>query len=123
MTSVVCGNNSGQILYVHIPYVYYTWISQFLLLKTMKNQTRDERFDLRLSADIKALVARAAEVSGMTMSAFMIESARERATRLIEENELIILNNEARDMLMDMLANPPEPAEPLRRAAKKYAIK
>jgi uncharacterized protein (DUF1778 family) len=87
------------------------------------NYTRDERFDLRMSAEIKALVARAAEVTGMTMSAFMIESVRERATKLLEENERITLNNEAHNMLMDMLANPPEPVEPLRRAAKKYASK
>ena len=90
---------------------------------TMKSQshTRDERLDLRISADIKSLFARAAESTGMTMSAFVIEAARERAAKLIEQQDRIILNNEARDLLLDALANPAQPAKALTRAAKKYA--
>ena len=85
-----------------------------------QNHSRDERFDLRMSADIKALVARAAEVAGTTMSAFMIETVRDRATKLIEQQEQIVLNNEARDVFLNALTNPPEPNAKLRRAAKKY---
>jgi len=85
--------------------------------------TKNERLDLRISSEIKTLFTRAAEASGMTMTAFVIDAARERAQELIEQNERLVLNNEARDMLMDMLANPPQPAEPLRRAAKKYVMK
>ncbi len=84
------------------------------------NHSRDERFDLRISADIKALVARAAEVAGTTMSAFMIESVRDRATRLIEQQERIELNNEGRDVFLNALTNPPAPNAKLRRAAEKY---
>jgi len=88
----------------------------------MKNHshTRDERLDLRISADMKALVMRAAEMTGMTMSAFMIESVRERATKLIEQQEQIVLSDEARDVFLNTLANPPAPNTKLRRAAKKY---
>lgn len=85
-----------------------------------QNHSRDERLDLRISADIKSLVARAAESSGMTMSAFVIEAARERALRLIEQQDRVVVNNEARDLLMNALANPPEPTETLRKAADKY---
>lgn len=88
-----------------------------------QNHTRDERLDLRISTDIKSLVTRAAESSGMTMSAFVIEAARERAIKLIEQQERIILNIEARDLFLNALANPPQPADALRRAAEKYAIK
>jgi len=84
---------------------------------------RNERLDLRINSEIKTLFSRAAEFSGMTMTAFVIEAARERAQKLIEQNERLVLNNEARDMLMDMLANPPEPIESLRRAAEKYTAK
>jgi uncharacterized protein (DUF1778 family) len=85
-----------------------------------RSQKKDERFDLRISTEIKSLVARAAEVSGTTMSAFVIEAARERATRLIEQQERIVLNNEARDALLNVLSNPPAPNAKLRRAADKY---
>ena len=84
------------------------------------SQTKDERFDLRISTEIKSLVARAAEVSGTTMSAFVIEAARERATRLIDQQERIVLNNEARDALLNVLSNPPAANAKLRRAADKY---
>jgi len=88
----------------------------------MKDQShsRDERFDLRMSADIKALVARAAEVAGTTMSAFMIETVRDRATKLIEQQEQIALNNEARDVFLNALTNPPAPNAKLRRATERY---
>lgn len=85
-----------------------------------ENQSKNERFDLRMSAETKALVARAAEVAGTTMSAFMIETVRDRATRLIEQQERIELDNEARDALLEMLANPPAPNAKLRSAAEKY---
>ena len=88
-----------------------------------QNPGRDERLDLRISADIKSLVARAAETSGMTMSAFVIEAARERAAKLIEQQERIVLNNEARDLLLDALANPAQPAKALTLAAEKYATR
>ena len=54
------------------------------------------------------------------MSAFVIESVREKAVKLIEQHDQITLNNEARDRLLDKLANPPEPNAKLRRAAAKY---
>ena len=118
-------------LYISIRYNYvctYTVHKLYYLYSlyanvTMKSQshTRDERLDLRISADIKSLFARAAESTGMTMSAFVIEAARERAAKLIEQQDRIILNNGARDLLLDALANPAQPAKALTRAAKKYA--
>ncbi len=53
----------------------------------------------------------------------MIESARERAIRLIDEHERLVLNNKARDVFMNALANPPAPNAALRTAAEKYAVK
>ena len=96
--------------------------AELMTSQTMKHQsqTKNERFDLRISTEIKSLVARAAEVSGTTMSAFVIEAARERATKLIEQQERIMLNNKARDVMLDALTNPPAPNARLRRAADKY---
>ena len=88
-----------------------------------ESHTRDERLDLRISTDIKSLLAHAAKSSGMTMSAFIIEAARERAAKLIEQQERIILNNQARDLLLKALANPPQPAAALQQAAEKYSIR
>ena len=87
------------------------------------SNSRNERIDCRVNSDSKSLFARAAELCGVTLSSFMIESARERAIRLIDEHERLVLNNDARDVFMDAIAKPPAPNAALRRAAKKYALK
>ena len=54
---------------------------------------RDERIDLRLSADLKALLARAASYSGMSLSSFLVSSASERAKELLAERETLTLSS------------------------------
>lgn len=87
------------------------------------SQKKDERIEFRVSEDFKSLVARAAEMSGTSLSAFIIESSREHALRCIADFDRIVLNNQARDVVMEALANPPAPGAALRRAADKHAIK
>lgn len=86
-------------------------------------RSRDERIECRVTSDSKSLFARAAELCGVNLTAFMIESARERAIRLIDEHDRLVLNDEARDVFMNALTNPPAPNAALRAAAKKYAVK
>ena len=85
--------------------------------------SRDERIDCRVSSDSKSLFSRAAELCGVTLTSFMIESARERAIRLIDEHERLVLINEARDVFLNALSHPPAPNANLRSAAEKYALK
>ncbi|MGQ0653959.1 MAG: type II toxin-antitoxin system TacA family antitoxin [Betaproteobacteria bacterium] len=56
---------------------------------------RDERIDLRLSAELKSLLARAASYSGMSLSSFLVSSASKRARELVAERETLTLS--ARD--------------------------
>ena len=86
-------------------------------------QTRDKRIDCRVNLESKQLFARAAKVSGASISAFIIEAARERAVRILNEHERLVLDDEARDVFMSALDNPPAPNAALRAAAKKYAVK
>lgn len=85
-----------------------------------QNSTKDERIDVRVSAEFKALFARAAALSGMSLSSFVLEAARTQAIRLIDEHERVLLNDEARDQFMALLASPPAPNKALRAAAKKH---
>ncbi len=87
------------------------------------NARSDKRIDCRVSSDSKSLFTRAAELSGSSLSSFVIEAARERAIRIINEHESLVLNNKARDVFMNALANSPAPNAALRRAADKYAKK
>lgn len=87
------------------------------------SQPRDERIDIRVSSESKSLFLKAAELSGQNLSAFVVESIRERAIRVLEEHDKIRLNTQARDIFLSALANPPAPNDALRRAAEKYAVK
>lgn len=53
---------------------------------------RDDRVDVRLSTETKALIARAASYAGMTVSSFLVAVARERAKELVAERESVILS-------------------------------
>lgn len=54
-----------------------------------------ERIDIRTSPEIKALISRAASTAGMTISAFLLGTAHERAKQILAEKELVTLT--ARD--------------------------
>ena len=83
----------------------------------------NERIDCRVNSNSKSLFARAAKLAGSSLTAFVIEAARERAIRIINEHDRLVLNNEARDVFMNALANPPAPNAALRSAAEKYVVK
>jgi uncharacterized protein (DUF1778 family) len=51
-----------------------------------------ERIDLRTSSEVKELIARAASTAGMSLSAFLISSAQERAKQILNESESITLS-------------------------------
>jgi len=78
------------------------------------NTHSNERIDCRVTADSKLLFARAAKLAGSNLTSFVIEAARERAIRIIDEHERLVLNNKARDIFMNALANPPAPNTALR---------
>ena len=52
-----------------------------------------ERIGLRTSPEIKQLIVRAALTAGMSVSAFLLGTARERAKQILAENEMITLTS------------------------------
>ena len=77
------------------------------------------RLEARLPADIHALLKRAAEIQGRTLSDFVVTAAREAAWRAIEEAEIIRLSVEDQRRIAEAIFNPPKPAPALRRAFKR----
>ena len=51
-----------------------------------------ERIDLRTSAEIKDLIVRAAATAGLSVSAFLIGAAQERAKQILAERETLTLS-------------------------------
>ena len=51
-----------------------------------------ERIDLRTSPEIKELIVRAASTLGMSVSAFLLGSAQERARQVLGQTEMLTLS-------------------------------
>ena len=75
------------------------------MLKTEKM----DRIDLRITREQKELLARAAALSGVSMSSFLVNNALDQAKRIVAEGETIVLSNRDRDLFYSILKNPPKP--------------
>lgn len=53
----------------------------------------NERIDLRTSPEIKELIVRAAATAGISVSAFLLATAQERAKQILAESETITLSS------------------------------
>jgi uncharacterized protein (DUF1778 family) len=85
-----------------------------------EKQTRD-RAQFRPTAEQKALLVRAATLSGQTLSAFMSSAIEEKAQRVIAEHERIVLGERARVAFFSALAHPTAPNDRLAALAERYA--
>ena len=81
-----------------------------------RQSNRTARVEARISPDALAVVKRAAEIQGRSVSEFIVDAAQEAAQRTIEETTIIRLSVEDQRLIMDAILNPPEPNEALQRA-------
>ena len=86
-----------------------------------KNANRSARIEARIAPDALAVVKRAAEIQGRSVSDFIVAAAQEEANRTIEEAHLIRLSIEDQRRFVDLLLDPPPPAPALERARKAHA--
>lgn len=82
----------------------------------MTNQTRSTRLEARVAPDALAVLKRAAEIQGRSLSDFVVAAAQEAAERTIAETQIIRLSVADQRLLAEALLNPPEPTPALRRA-------
>jgi uncharacterized protein (DUF1778 family) len=76
--------------------------------------TRTERIELRTQPEVKALIERAAELKHTTISAYLLNSAIEKARSDIDEADAFVLSETDRERFFSALSNPPAPNEALR---------
>ena len=81
-----------------------------------RNSTRSTRLEARLSPETLAVVKRAAEIEGRSVSDFVVAAAREAAQRIIAETHVLRLALADQRALADALGAPPKPTPALRRA-------
>ncbi len=82
-----------------------------------RSSTRTTRLEARISPEALAIVRRAAEIQGRSLSDFVVSAAQHAAERTIEEMQVLRLAVEDQRALAAASLNPPEPNDALRRAA------
>lgn len=77
------------------------------------------RLEARISPDLHALLKRAAELQGRTMTDFVIAAVQDAAQKAIEQAEIVRLSLADQECFAQALLSPPEPAPALKRAAER----
>lgn len=88
--------------------------------KTRSTRQRYERLEARVSSDLKHLFQQAADMRGVTLSDFIINSAHDVAVQTVGQHNVIRLSREASIQFANALLRPPKSNPRLRAAARRY---
>src|SRR5437016_8795751 len=86
----------------------------------MERESKKERLEARLTPEQKKRIEQAARIRGTSISDFVVLSAADAAVRTIREQEVLTLNERAREAFVHALLRPPAPGRRLMAAAKRY---
>lgn len=86
-----------------------------------QNTSKTERLEARLSADLKALLVRAAALQGQSLTDFVLAAAAETARQVIRESEVLELSERDQAAFAASLLDPPEASERLKEAARRHS--
>lgn len=76
--------------------------------------TKNNRIDIRLSDEDKRLIEKAASCSRQSISSYIISVIIKQAELDLKEYETLVLSNQDRDFILNLLDNPDEPNEALK---------
>lgn len=79
------------------------------------------RLEARLPVEVHAMLKRAAEIQGRTLTDFVVSAAHEAARRTIEDTQVIRLSIEDQRRFFEALLNPPGPNGALREGMRLHA--
>ncbi len=78
------------------------------------------RLEARLPASVYALLKRAAEMKGSSITDFVVNAAQNAAQRVIEDDSIIRLSAEDQQRFAEALLNPPTANAALKRAMRRH---
>lgn len=86
----------------------------------MADSNRTARFEARVTPEVLAVLKRAAELQGRSVSDFVVAAAQDAAHRAIEEAHVVRLSVDGQRRFAEALLDPPEPSPGLRRAVDRH---
>ncbi|PTV43269.1 hypothetical protein DA120_00595 [Aeromonas sp. w55] len=69
---------------------------------------KQERFEFRVTQDVRELFEQAASINGVSVSAFLKMAGRKVAEEIIESERNLRLTSDSYAKMVDLLSNPPE---------------
>jgi uncharacterized protein (DUF1778 family) len=78
------------------------------------------RLEARLTDEQKMLLQHAADLTGRSLTEFVVSSAQEVAARTVREHKILTLSGRDRQVFVDALLRPSPSSKRLRKAAKRY---
>jgi uncharacterized protein (DUF1778 family) len=85
-----------------------------------RSTAKRERLEARISPEQKALFQRAADLTGRSLTDFVVSSVQAAAEEAIRTHEVIRLSERATRQIIEAMLNPPEPNERLRGAYERH---
>ena len=86
----------------------------------MKETATIARLEARLPAEVHALLKRAAEIEGRSLTDFVVSAAREAARKTIEEASMIKLSAEDQQRFAESLIDPAPLTPAMERAISRH---
>jgi uncharacterized protein (DUF1778 family) len=81
--------------------------------KTSRKPVADDRVTARIPHTNRLIIERAAAVYGATLNQFIVQSALDRAGKILEQEETLRLSERDSRIFLDALENPPSPSDKL----------
>jgi uncharacterized protein (DUF1778 family) len=78
------------------------------------------RLEARINPETKALIQKAADLEGRTLTDFVVTSVQTAASRVIEQHQSLKLSIEDSEAFVEAILNPPKPNDALNAAASRY---
>ena len=76
-----------------------------------QQRVKGERLEARVTAELKAMFQRAADLKGLTLTDYVINSLVDSSQQVIRDHELLTWSGRNREVFLQALMNPP-PASP-----------
>ncbi len=82
----------------------------------MPSAASTARLEARISTELHAMLKRAAEIQGRSLTDFVVSAVQEAAQRAIEQGEVVRLSLADSERFAQALLSPPDPSPALERA-------
>jgi uncharacterized protein (DUF1778 family) len=81
---------------------------------------KGSRLEVRISAEDKEFLKRAADLQGCSLTEFVVRSAQEAARKAVKEHQIMSLTTRDTEAFAQVLLKPSAPSKKLKRAAARY---